>query len=222
VPGQDAPLEFRVVGAAMVTDGFEPNVGDGALVTTEGLSRIDPSASDEQEIGIELVDGPGREQALAELRRTVPRTIDPFPVPATLANAERIAELPLLLAVGGAVLAAITFVHALITSVRRNGRELAVCRVLGFTRRQVHGAVATQATLLALAAVVVGLPLGIIGARWGWRTIAEAFGVDSGPVVPAWVVLAGALVVVGVANLAAGPPTRSTTRRRPADALRSE
>jgi hypothetical protein len=82
--------------------------------------------------------------------------------------------------------------------------------------------VATQATVLALAAVVVGVPLGIIGARWGWRTLARSFGVVSGPLVPVWVVLASAAVAVLVANLAAGPPTLSTTRGRPADALRSE
>lgn len=221
-PGGGDPLRYRVVGEVMVTDGFEPNVGDGALVSPEGLARIDPIASEEAELGVAVVDGAGRAEALDALRRALPGTITPFPVPSSLANAERIAGLPVLLAVGGAVLAAVTFVHALVTSVRRNRRELAVCRVLGFTSRQVHTAVATQATVLALAAVVVGLPLGIIGARWGWRTLARSFGVVSGPLVPVWVVLASAAVAVLVANLAAGPPSLSTTRRRPADALRSE
>ena len=222
VPTADEPLAFEVVGEAMVTDGFEPNVGDGALVTPEGLDRIDESAKDDVELGIEVVDGPAREQALDELRRRVAGTITPFPVPATLANAERIADLPLLLAAGGAVLAAITFAHALVTSVRRNRRQLAVCRVLGFTGRQVHAAVSTQATVLALAAVAVGLPLGIICARWGWRVMASAFGVASEVLVPLWIVLGCGLVVVVLANLAAAPPSRWATRRRPAEALRTE
>jgi hypothetical protein len=223
VPTAEGALPFEVVGEVMVTDGFEPNVGDGGLVTPEGLDRIDESAArSELQLGIEVTDGPGREQALEHLRETVPGTITPFPVPATLANAERIADLPLLLAAGGAVLAAITFAHALVTSVRRNRRQLAVCRVLGFTGRQVHGAVATQATALALAAVVVGLPLGIICARWGWRVMARAFGVGSEALVPVWVVLVCGLGVVLVANLAAAPPSRWATRRRPAEALRAE
>jgi hypothetical protein len=222
VPTAAEPLTFEVVGEAMVTDGFEPNVGDGGLVTPDGLDRIDESAKEDLELGIELVDGPGREEALARLRRTVAGTIAPFPVPATLANAERITGLPLLLAAGGAVLAAITFVHALVTSVRRNRRQLAVCRVLGFTGRQVHGAVATQATMLALAAVGIGVPLGIICAQWGWRVMARAFGVASGALVPAWVALLAAIAVVVVANLAAAPPSRWATRGRPAEALRSE
>jgi putative ABC transport system permease protein len=222
VIARDAPVPFRVVGVAMVTDGFEPNVGDGALVTPDGLLRIDPAALDEVELGIAVEDGPGRDAALAELRGAVAGTIAPFPVPSSLANAERIAELPLLLATGGALLAAITFVHALITSVRRNRRELAVCRVIGFTRRQVHAAVATQATALALAAVAIGLPLGVVGARWGWRTLARTFGVATGPVVPLWVVAAAGVATLVVANLAAGPPSRWMTRRQPAEALRTE
>jgi hypothetical protein len=222
VPAGDEPLPFRVVGVAMVTDGFEPNVGDGALLTPDGLARLDPAALAETELGIAVEDGPGREAALVELRRAVPSTITPFPVPSSLANAERIAELPLLLATGAALLAAITFVHALITSVRRNRRELAVCRVLGFTRRQVHSAVATQATVLALAAVAIGLPLGVIGARWGWRAMARAFGVATGPLVPVWIVVAAGVATVVVANLAAGPPSRWMTRRQPAEALRTE
>jgi hypothetical protein len=222
VEGVENPLRFEVVGVAMVTDGFEPNVGDGALVTPEALRQIAPGVVDDREVGIELADGPGREAALDELRRTVRGAIVPFPVPATLANAERIADTPLLLAIGGALLAAATLVHALVTSVRRSRRELAVCQVLGFTRRQVHRAVATQATLLALAAVVVGVPLGVIAARWGWRALARSFGVVSEPLVPVWVVLACAVVVVAVANLAAAPPSRWATRRRPAEALRAE
>ncbi len=222
VRGLDEPLPFRMVGEVMVTDGFEPNVGDGAVVTHEGLLRIDPSAVDDAELGVAVEDGEGRSEALAALRRALPGTISPFPVPSSLANAERIAGLPVLLATGGAVLAVITFVHALITSVRRNRRELGVCRVLGFTGRQVHTAVATQATLLALAAVMIGLPLGVIGARWGWQTLARSFGVASGPVVPLWVVVVSAAAALLVANLAAGPASRWITRRRPAEALRTE
>ena len=222
VRGAEEPLDFEVVGVAMVTDGFEPNVGDGALVTVGGLTRMDPGAVEEPEVGIEVVDGPGRNDALDALRRAVPGAITPFPVPSSLANAERIAELPVLLAVGGAVLAVVTFAHAIMSSVRRNRRELAVCRVLGFTGRQVHAAVATQATLLALVAVAAGIPLGVVGARWGWRTMATAFGVASGPRVPAWVAVACAVAAVVAANLAAAPPSRSSAQRRPADTLRAE
>jgi len=216
------PLTYRVVGLTMVTDGAEPNVGRGALVTPEGLARVDPFAREQLELAVDVVDGPGREEALDGLRRTFSATSVPFPVPSSLANAERIAGLPLLLAAGAALLAAITFAHALIVSVRRNRRELAVCRVIGFTRGQVHTAVSTQAALLAVAAVVVGVPLGIVGARWGWRAMARAFGVPTGPLVPAWVVVTCAAVTLVVALAAAAPSSAWTTRRRPGEALRAE
>jgi ABC-type lipoprotein release transport system permease subunit len=69
---------------------------------------------------------------------------------------------------------------------------------------------------------VVGLPLGIIGARWGWRTMARSLGVSTGPIVPAWVVVACGAVAVALAVLAAWPPSGWAARRRPADVLRTE
>jgi ABC-type antimicrobial peptide transport system permease subunit len=93
---------------------------------------------------------------------------------------------------------------------------------MGFTRRQVAEAVVTSATLLGLAAAVVGVVVGIAGARWGWRVIAQSFGVASGPVLTPSVLLAGAAAALLVANLAAAVPAAGAVRRRPAEALRVE
>jgi hypothetical protein len=217
-----ASIRFRMVGVTMVTDGFEPNVGHGALVTPEGLERIDPSALEFAQLGISLVDGPGRSAALAAVRERLPGVVAPFPIPMSLANAERVAGLPVLMAAGGAIVAAVTLTHALTVSVRRNRKDLAVCRVLGFTKRQVGAAVATQASLLAAAAALVGIPLGVLGARWGWRAVGTSFGVDTGPVVPMAETAACVVGVFVLANLAAGAPARIAARVRPAEALRVE
>ena len=96
-------------------------------------------------------------------------------MPTSLLNAERVADLPLLLAIGAAVLAAVTFAHALLVSARRSRRELAICRALGFTHGQVRTTLSTQAVALAATAAVLGVPLGVIGARLGWRVLADAF-----------------------------------------------
>lgn len=50
--------------------------------------------------------------------------------------------MPLLLGVSPGVLALLTIAHPLITSVRRRHRDLAVLRVIGFTRVQVCATVA--------------------------------------------------------------------------------
>ena len=212
---------YEVVGVAMITDGFEPNVGHGAIVTPDGFARVS-EASEFADVGVEVVDGAGREEALRHLDEILPSVQAPFPVPASLANAERISDLPLQLAIGAAALAAVTLGHALITSIRRNRQELAVYRVLGFTRGQVVGSVASQATVLAVAAVAIGVPVGIAGARWGWRTLAGTFGVATEPIVPFGVVVVCAVAALVVANLAACPSGYAAARSRPAKALRTE
>jgi putative ABC transport system permease protein len=217
-----SPAEFRVVGEAMVTDGYEPNVGDGGLVSREGMERIEAEALDEADLAIAMVRGPNREAALAGLRAEFPGAVIPFPVPASLANAERISGLPLYLAFGAAAIAAFTLAHALLVSIRRNRRELAVCRVLGFTRPQVRAAVAVQATTLGTLACVLGVLAGVIGALWGWRLLAGAFGVSSGPVIPMWIVIASTGAALLLANLAAAPSVRSASRLRPTEVLRAE
>lgn len=218
VSGESA--SYRVVGLTMVTDGFEPNVGHGAHVTPDGMARVVPEVTP-ADIGVALADG-GRDDAVDTLAEAFPNVQSPFPVPSSLANAERVSTLPTQLAVGAGLLAAITLGHALIIAVRRQRRELAVHRVLGFTRRQVVVAVAVQATVLALAAVAIGVPLGVMGARWTWRLLAAAFGVATEPLVPVGVVLLAAVAAVVVANLAATPPGLWVAHVRPARALRTE
>ena len=137
-PTGGEPLRYRVVGETMVTDGYEPNVGDGGLVTPEGLARVEPNV-EPGDIALRL-DAERRDETIAALREAFPGARAPFPVPSSLANADRIAGLPLLLAMGAGAIAAVTLTHALVTTTRRNRHELAVCRVIGFTRGQVHTA----------------------------------------------------------------------------------
>jgi len=112
--------------------------------------------------------------------------------------------------------------HALVTSVSRRRRDLAMLKALGFTRGQVSQTVAWQATTFALLAALIGVPLGIAGGRWAWRLIAGQLGIDAGPIVPPLSVLAIAAGALLVANLAAAGPGRAAARTHPAVALRSE
>jgi putative ABC transport system permease protein len=220
--GSPGVRRLTVVGRTMVTDGAEPNVGLGGIVTPAGMERIEMGTADDGVLALGIEPSADRSAVLAELRRAFPTLEAPFPVPSSLDNAQRISSLPLLLALMAALLAAITLAHALVVSVRRNRRELAVCRVLGFTRAQVGSAVCTQATLLAATAVVLGVPLGVIGARWGWRTLAHAFGIAVEPRVPPGVIAACVVGVLLLANLTALPTARAASRRRTAVVLRSE
>jgi ABC-type lipoprotein release transport system permease subunit len=82
--------------------------------------------------------------------------------------------------------------------------------------------VAWQATALALVAIAVGVPAGVVLGRWTWRLVAENVGSVSPSIVPIGAVL---LVVPGtliVANALAVGPAWTAGRVRPSEALRVE
>jgi hypothetical protein len=82
--------------------------------------------------------------------------------------------------------------------------------------------IAWQATALAVAAILIGLPAGIALGRWTWHLVADNIGSVSPTVVP----LGGVLLVVPttllIANALAIGPGWLAARIRPADALRAE
>lgn len=92
-----------------------------------------------------------RRAAVGQLQREFPNTVVPLKQP-DLMNLERVGYLPGLLAGLVALLALGTVAHALVTSVRRRRRDLAVLKTLGFVRGQVSQTVAWQATTFALVA----------------------------------------------------------------------
>jgi predicted lysophospholipase L1 biosynthesis ABC-type transport system permease subunit len=95
-------------------------------------------------------------------------------------------------------------------------------KTLGFVRRQLWGAVAWQATTLAAIALLIGLPAGIAGGRWGWRLFAGQLGVLPDPVVPLAAIFVAVLSALALANLVAVLPGRAAARTQPATVLRSE
>jgi ABC-type antimicrobial peptide transport system permease subunit len=120
-----------------------------------------------------------------------------------------------------AVFGAATLLHLLIVSVSRRRREVGLLKVLGFVNGQVASTVAWQATTLAVAGIVIGVPLGIVVGRAVWLAFANNLGAVPVSVVPVWLVsllVAGVLVV---ANLIAVAPAMVATRSKPRDLLRA-
>jgi putative ABC transport system permease protein len=135
-------------------------------------------------------------------------------------NVERIRSLPFLLAGLVAVLAAASLAHAVLSTVRRSHRQLAIWKSLGFTRHQARAAAAYHATILAIAAVAIGAPLGIMLGRVGWNAVAEQIGVASPPVTSIVGIGAAILGAVTAANLIAAYPAWRVARQPTAIALR--
>jgi predicted lysophospholipase L1 biosynthesis ABC-type transport system permease subunit len=109
----------------------------------------------------------------------------------------------------------------LIASVRRQRRDLALLKTLGFTARQLAATVASQASAIAAIAAVVGVPVGIAIGRQLWVLFARNINAVPEPTVPAALILvaAGALIL---ANLVAAIPERMAARTPAALVLRTE
>jgi ABC-type lipoprotein release transport system permease subunit len=142
--------------------------------------------------------------------------------PTSVRNLERISWLPWALATAVAALALGALAHALAMSVRSNRRELAVVRSLGFTPRQVRRAAGWEAVVLALAALILGVPLGLLLGTSGWGVLMRGIGLRDGAAVPVVVIPLMLVGVVGLAVVSSAWPGWRAARARPASALRSE
>ena len=142
--------------------------------------------------------------------------------PAQIANYRSMGAAPDLLAGGLAVGAFAGLAFTLFASVRRRRRDLAVLRTLGFTRRQLAGTVAWQASVAAVIGIGVGMPLGIALGRFLWTLFARQIYAVPAPAVPVGALALVALGTILLANLAAAMPGRSAAGTSSASALRAE
>jgi hypothetical protein len=210
---------LRVVGLGVVPASKWGKLGEGAALPFATLHRLQPSVVAN---AAELVFAPGRRAAtLARLREFADGPSTAI-TPPDVAEFGGVRRLPLLIAATFGLAAAAALAHALLTSVRRRRRDLAVLKTLGFTRGQVIEAIAWQATTIAAVGLFVGLPLGVAVGRFAWHLFATDLGV-----VPEAVTALGptALIVPAaalLANLVAALPATAAARTQPAAVLRAE
>jgi hypothetical protein len=142
-------------------------------------------------------------------------------LPTDVRSYQRVSATPVVLAALLAALGIAMIGHALVTSVRRRRRDLAVLKTLGFVKRDVAWSVAWQVSTFALIGLTAGVPLGVALGRWLWTLFAHQIGVPPSPVVPlvAFVVVPGVLLL---ANAIAALPARAAARTHPAAVFRSE
>ena len=142
--------------------------------------------------------------------------------PSDIRNYTGVRDTPLVLGAVLAMLAVATLIHVLLTSVRRRRPDLAVLKSLGLLPSQVLGTVLWQATALAAASLLVGLPLGILAGRWAWVLFAGSAGVAPEADIPVTLVLAAIPVTLLLAIVIAAGPGWAAARVRPASVLRAE
>jgi putative ABC transport system permease protein len=214
---------MRIVGRAVFPSfGDQGQLGIGARLTLDGLRRLD-----EQPVrNVYLVryeEGTDAEAVTRDLDRAVSPYLVSGPKPpedlSNLADADRV---PVMAGLTLALLAVATLAHALLTAARRRRREVGALRSMGFRQRQVLATFAGQAMVLAVGAVVVGVPLGVAVGRWAWIEVADEYGFPAEPVIPWLAIVALAVAVPLIALVVAVGPGWIAARARPAEILRAE
>ena len=142
-------------------------------------------------------------------------------LPTDVRSYDRVRMTPLYLAWLLALFGAALVGHALMTSVRRRRRDLALLKTLGFSTRQVAATVAWQASAFAFVGVVFGVPAGWALGHWLWSLFAAQVGIPDTSVLPLEAVLVVPAILL-LANIVAAFPGYSAARTRVALVLRSE
>ena len=225
---------FRVIGRASLNAGTG-GLGKGAVMTTSAFisAQCPPGAKQTAcqrsvrdglatVVLVRAADGDAGDAALARYIGKYPDFAAEPAKPTALVNFGESVNFPLLLAVALSVFGAATLLHLLLVSVARRRVEAGLLKALGFVRRQVAAAVCWQATVVALAGIVVGAPAGIAAGRVLWRVFATNFGVVPVAVVEPVLIVGVVAGVLAVANLLAAVPALLAARSRPAQLLRTE
>jgi ABC-type antimicrobial peptide transport system permease subunit len=142
--------------------------------------------------------------------------------PVDVLNYARVRATPVVLAFVLGLLAMVVFAYLLITSMQRRQHEFAILKTLGFTRRQVWTAVASQATTVAVLALVIGVPAGVAAGRFAWDAFAKSLGVTPEAATPFLLVTVTVVTALVFANALAAVPGILAGRARPARELRTQ
>jgi len=227
--GSRTTRQFTVVGTALVPAGPHNTYADGGWVTPTGYDSLFTGFKFHIVLVALAPDARGSGGADALTAAVVKNHKDlaglsfgpPDPI-LEVAELEQVRVLPIVLGVFLALLAVGAVGHAVATAVRRRSHDLAVLRALGLTQWQCRWVVITQASVLALLGLAVGVPVGLAIGRSIWRGVA-----DYTPLQYVAPFAVGVMVLVApasfvIANLLAAWPGRRAARLHIAHILRTE
>ena len=213
-------VRLRIVGRGVLPSSKFNKLSEGAAFSFDDLKRIRPEAA-AYALQARIATGADRDAALDRLAMIFDGPSIAVR-PTDVGDFGGVEALPLLIIAVFAGAAAAALAHALITSVRRRRRDLAILKTLGFTRGQVVTAVAWQATTVAAIGLVVGLPLGLGIGRFAWNVFAEDLGVVPEAITPVGLTALVVPATIVLANLIAAIPAQTAARTQPALVLRAE
>jgi FtsX-like permease family len=160
--------------------------------------------------------------ALGGMNSPLGSDVSPPTIPLELVNLQNVELLPNLLGISLGALAVAALAYVLVVSGRSRRRDFAVLRAVGLDSAGTRLVVFSQGIVIAAVGLAVGLPLGVVVARWAWAGVADR--VPLVYVAPFWlfVVLLAIPVFLLVAIVVALWPAHNVVQSRPAAVLRTE
>jgi hypothetical protein len=214
---------MRVVGRIIAPPiGDSRGIGIGAFMTYSGVKQLIPDVPRNVHL-IRTSPGTDRKALLASLHeRMKGLAIQEGPLDSDIVEFGRVDKLPLVLAGTVGVMALASLAHTLVTGIRRRRRDLAILRAMGFLRWQLSGTIAVLSTTLALAALSIAIPIGVLAGRWLFTVFADQIGTKPEPAVRLLATLGVFPVALIFANAIAFLPGRRAGRVNAASVLRTE
>jgi ABC-type lipoprotein release transport system permease subunit len=220
--GSGRRIDYRVVGITVVPGiGEVDGVGTGAVVTAEGLRRVQPEAETTM-AAISLRAGEGDAARVRVAHRVGLKEAGQESEASVIVNVARVRRIPGFLAGLLAALLILTLFHTVIVSIQNRRRDLAVLRALGADRRWIGRTVHWQTSILTLMPLIVGVPLGLIAGAAVFRAFTNRIGAFPEPAIPFALVSAMVVALIVVANLVAVIPTRRARRLSTAQLLQAD
>jgi ABC-type antimicrobial peptide transport system permease subunit len=212
-------LPYRVVGVGTGPNTSNNQFAIDVVVTPDALTEIQVT---EPFTAAAIVVAPGNDPdtVLADYARTL--ELSSPTRPADVDNLAQLGALPELLIAFLAFVAIAVLAHLLTTLTRRRRAELDVLAAIGFLPRQVRRVVYVAALAMVGVGLLVGVPLGLVAGRIGWRITADAIYVPAAIASPLVALLILAASACAVALLVAAVPAWRVTRNAIADGLRDE
>jgi putative ABC transport system permease protein len=200
-----------------------PSLGQGALLTLEGLMAADDNAYPSLAL-IRVAPGVDVAREAPRLTRAVAQAMSESPPdfaasyrhlrPSEVIGLQPASRTAYLLAGVLGVASVLALSLTLSASVRRRRTSYAVLSALGFDRRGLRRTVRWQLNLVTALSLVVVLPIGIVVGRVAWRAFADQLGAASDPRVPVALLAAVAVGLVVLANLMGEWPARLAGRHQ--------
>jgi len=203
--------QLTVVGIVVTPD----SAGGGAAMTFAQFAALNPTAT-LNILLVDFLDSAPRDaaDAIAAANFTPPAAL---PKPLSIAALSRVTSVPFLLTGLLVVLLAAAFIYLLSSSLRIHRNNLVVLRALGANRRQRWAVIQWHATLIAIPAICVGVPAGVIVGRQVVALVTDALGIVPGSLVPIWLIASSTIGTIAIANLLALVPGCRAARSRATD-----